>query len=104
MSPWFWLVPAIKDFSPPHEVITSPVTAPALTMTLCSYGSKLTREDLAQVATPVATATHKRIIKGRPHKKGEAAVASPPFRFAVRGYAPLRRRSEGKRSQTAYQA
>jgi len=47
---------------------------------------------------------HKRIIKGRPHKKGEAAVASPPFRFAVRGYAPLRRRSEGKRSRTAYQA
>ena len=49
-------------------------------------------------------AVHKRIIKGRPHKKGEAAVASPPFRFAVRGYAPLRRRSEGKRSRTAYQA
>jgi hypothetical protein len=88
----------------PVGAILSPVPAPAPTMTLCSYGTKLTREELARVATPAATATHKRIIKGRPHKKGEAAVASPPFRFAVRGYAPLRRRSEGKRSRTAYQA
>jgi hypothetical protein len=30
-------------------------------MTLCSYGTKLTREGLARVATPAATATHKPI-------------------------------------------
>ena len=84
--------------------ILSPETVPAPTMTLRSYNAKLTREELSRWATPSATATHKRIIKGRPHKKGEAAVASPPFRFAVRGYAPLLRRSEGKRSRTAYQA
>jgi hypothetical protein len=30
-------------------------------MTLCSYGTKLTREELARVATPVGTATHKPI-------------------------------------------
>jgi hypothetical protein len=88
----------------PAAALVRDVPAPAPTMTLCSYGSKLTREELARVATPAATATHKRIIKGRPHKKGEAAVASPPFRFAVRDFAPLRRRSEGKRSRTAYQA
>jgi len=35
---------------------TSP--APAPTMTLCSYGNKLTREELARVATPAGTATH----------------------------------------------
>jgi len=45
----------------PVEVITSPVTTPAPTMTLCSYGSRLTREELAQVATPAGTATHKTI-------------------------------------------
>jgi hypothetical protein len=45
----------------PVEVITSPVTTPAPTMSLCSYGSKLTREELAQVATPAGTATHKTI-------------------------------------------
>ena len=28
-------------------------------MTLCSYGTKLTREELARVVTPPATATHK---------------------------------------------
>jgi len=30
-------------------------------MTLCSYGTKLTREELARVATPAGTATHKPI-------------------------------------------
>ena len=38
-----------------------PVPAPAPTMTLCSYGAKLTREELARVATPAGTATHKPI-------------------------------------------
>ena len=36
------------------------IPAPAPTMTLCSYGNKLTREELARVATP-GTATHKPI-------------------------------------------
>ena len=44
-----------------QPVITNPITTPAPTMTLCSYGSKLTREELAQVATPAGTATHKTI-------------------------------------------
>ena len=30
-------------------------------MTLCSYGNKLTREELARLVTPAATATHKLI-------------------------------------------
>ena len=34
------------------------VPAPAPTMTPCSCGSKLTREELARVSTPAATATH----------------------------------------------
>ncbi|MGB8886427.1 MAG: hypothetical protein WCC87_06855 [Candidatus Korobacteraceae bacterium] len=45
----------------PVGVLTAPVPAPAPTMTLCSYGTKLTREELARVATPAATATHKPI-------------------------------------------
>src|SRR5208337_4159239 len=45
----------------PVGVITAPIPAPAPTMTLCSYGLKLTREELARVATPVGTATHKPI-------------------------------------------
>ena len=45
----------------PVGVLASPIPAPAPTMTLCSYGSKLTREELARVTTPAATATHKPI-------------------------------------------
>jgi hypothetical protein len=45
----------------PVGAILSPVPTPAPTMTLCSYGTKLTREELARVATPAATATHKPI-------------------------------------------
>jgi hypothetical protein len=45
----------------PVGVLTTPVPAPAPTMTLCSYSTKLTQEELARVATPAATATHKPI-------------------------------------------
>jgi hypothetical protein len=45
----------------PVGVLTTPVPVPAPTMTLCSYRSKLTREELTRVATPVGTATHKPI-------------------------------------------
>jgi hypothetical protein len=45
----------------PVGVFTTSIPAPAPTMTLCSYGTKLTREELARVATPVGTATHKPI-------------------------------------------
>ena len=45
----------------PGAGLISPVPAPAPTMTLCSYGTKLTREELARVATPAATETHKPI-------------------------------------------
>ena len=44
------------------EAVASEVISPlAPTMTLCSYGNKLTREELAQVRTPAGTATHKPI-------------------------------------------
>jgi hypothetical protein len=45
----------------PVGLLTTPAPAPAPTMTLCSYGTKLTRDELARVATPVGTATHKPI-------------------------------------------
>ena len=45
----------------PVGVLKSPVPVSAPTMTLCSHGTKLTREELARVATPAATATHKPI-------------------------------------------
>ena len=45
----------------PVPAILSPVPAPAPTMTLCSYGAKLTREELTRVATPAGTTTHKPI-------------------------------------------
>jgi hypothetical protein len=45
----------------PVGVLTSPAPVPTPTMTLCSYGTKLTREELARVVTPAATATHKPI-------------------------------------------
>ncbi len=45
----------------PVGVLTTPAPASAPTTTLCSYGTKLTREALARVATPAATATHKPI-------------------------------------------
>ena len=38
-------------------VLTTPVPEPAPTMTLCSYGTKLTREELARVATSAAAVT-----------------------------------------------
>ena len=45
----------------PVGAILSPVPVLAPTMTLCAYCTKLTREELARVATPAATATHKPI-------------------------------------------
>jgi hypothetical protein len=45
----------------PVEAITSQIPTPAPSMTLCSYGNKLTREELAQVKTPAGTTTHKPI-------------------------------------------
>jgi hypothetical protein len=45
----------------PYGAILASTSAPAPTMTLCSYGSKLTREELSRVQTPAATATHKPI-------------------------------------------
>src|SRR5499427_1737276 len=51
----------VIELDHPVEAIGSPVPTPAPTMTLCSYGSKLTREELSRVKTPAATATHKPI-------------------------------------------
>ncbi len=51
----------VIEQSEPNAAIVSQMPAPAPSMTLCSYGSKLTREELARVVTPAATATHKPI-------------------------------------------
>ena len=45
----------------PVETAASHTSAPTPTLTLCAYGKKLTREDLALLATPPATSTHKPI-------------------------------------------
>ena len=45
-----------------EAVASEVISPPAPTMTLCSYGNKLTREELAQVRTPAGTATHKPIL------------------------------------------
>ena len=45
----------------PVAALVRDVPAQAPTMTLCSYSSKLTREELSRVATPSATETHKPI-------------------------------------------
>jgi hypothetical protein len=50
----------VIEQEPPVGTILSSTSAAAPTMTLCSYGSKLTREELSRVETP-ATATHKPI-------------------------------------------
>ena len=51
----------VIEQDPPKGGLLSAPEAPAPTMTLCSYGSKLTREELSRVETPEATATHKPI-------------------------------------------
>ena len=51
----------IDQEQPLEAVANQTIAAPAPTMTLCSYGNKLTREELAQVKTPAGTATHKPI-------------------------------------------
>ena len=51
----------LTEQNPPVETTISHIRAPAPTMTLCSYGRKLTRKDLALLATPAATPTHKPI-------------------------------------------
>jgi hypothetical protein len=50
----------IEQDQPVGAILSAPA-APAPTMTLCSYGSKVTREELSRVATPAGTATHKPI-------------------------------------------
>jgi hypothetical protein len=51
----------IEQGQPMESAATQTGPAAAPTMTLCSYGNKLTREELAQVRTPAGTATHKPI-------------------------------------------
>src|SRR6516225_3516853 len=51
----------IEQRQPLESVGSEVATAPAPSMTLCSYGNKLTREELARVSTPAGTATHKPI-------------------------------------------
>jgi hypothetical protein len=52
---------SVIEQSEPIAAIVGQVPTPAPSMTLCSYGNKLTREELARVVTPAATATHKPI-------------------------------------------
>ena len=42
----------VIEQSQPVEAVGTEIAAPAPTMTLCSYGNKLTREELAQLKTP----------------------------------------------------
>ena len=51
----------IVQEQPVGAIAKEAIAAPAPTVTLCSYGNKLTREELAQVKTPAGTATHKPI-------------------------------------------
>ena len=51
----------VIEQSQPIEAVGTEIAAPAPTMTLCSYGNKLTREELAQLRTPAGAATHKPI-------------------------------------------
>lgn len=52
---------SVSEQSEPLAAIVGQMPATAPSMTLCSYGNKLTREELARVVTPTATATHKPI-------------------------------------------
>ena len=45
----------------PLERTGTEIPVPAPTVMLCSYGNKLTREELARVVTPADTATHRPI-------------------------------------------
>ena len=45
----------------PVERTRTEMPVPAPTMTLCSYGNRLTQDQLAQVKTAVGTATHRPI-------------------------------------------
>jgi len=51
----------VMEQEQPAAASTRVVPTETPTMTLSSYGLKLTREELARVATPVGTATHKPI-------------------------------------------
>ena len=52
---------SVIEQSEPIAAIVGQTPAHAPSMTLCSYGNKLTREELSRVVTPAATATHKPI-------------------------------------------
>lgn len=52
---------SVIEQNEPIAAVVGQVPTPAPSMTLCSYGNKLTREELARVVTPAATATHKPI-------------------------------------------
>ena len=52
---------SVIEQNEPIAAIVGQMSAPAPSMTLCSYGNKLTREELTRVVTPAATATHKPI-------------------------------------------
>ena len=51
----------IERGQPVESVASEIIPVPAPIVTLCSYGNKLTREELGRVATPAGTATHKPI-------------------------------------------
>ena len=48
----------IERGQPVESVASEIIPVPAPIVTLCSYGNKLTREELGRVATPAGTATH----------------------------------------------
>jgi hypothetical protein len=59
-----------EDSGAEQPALRMPTSAPAPTMTLCCYGSKLTREELVRMTTLPVTAIHKPIphIGGLPRQ------------------------------------
>src|SRR5215469_1569161 len=86
--------PIVQE-QPVEAVADEIIAAPAPTMTLCSYGNKFTRQELAQVKTPTGTTTHKPI----PHiEVVEKLIEALSFRqIGATGVCRLVRRHEDVR-------
>jgi len=86
----------------PAEAVPSDLSsAPAPTMTLCSNGNKLTREELAQVKTPAGKATHKFIPHIDVVEKLIEALRLSPDRCRARRIRRVIRRHEDVRRDGA---
>jgi hypothetical protein len=68
----------IEQGQPVEAVASEIIAAPGPTMTLCSYRNKITREELARVATPTGTKTHKPVPHIDVVEKLIEAISFPP--------------------------